>query len=436
VRRPGGLHRLRIHDILGLELPRIRTDRRRQSGSQIEQLGVKLTYTASKEYLQELIAALREQGAPSRPISKAILSELEGIAVSGWVLKSSLEDLVMALDRRLYCYGAGDPDRLIGLFGLRWQQVTFRPKAIASQACLHEALSAGDFAFLLIQLEEMGFQVDPSPLVSRLLSSWKKASMLNQQELVVFWHSKTKGRNFPLRINAAELESETGAFAFADKLESWKTTTGYRVELWGDEEHGVIRLEAHAPRYRNRPAPVETKCPDCGYTYYRGDPESSSDHRKEHRKRMHFLAPVPHAKFLVERETENNPELVTSASPGWKHREMYIRAQAFRREFRYDFVQWQSTGGDNDPMVRGLLFGNEDGAIVGACAFRRRNDLWGLQWVWFSPRHRRQGHLARRWEKLRETFGDFQVETPVSLEMQRFLAKQGDSGLIEGSSRN
>lgn len=342
----------------------------------------------------------------------------------------------MALDRRLYCYGAGDPDRLIGLFGLRWQQVTFRPKSIARQVCFHDALSAGDLAFLLIKLEEMGFQVDPSPLVSRLLPSLKNASILNEQELAVLWYSKTQGRNYPVQIKAAEFEAEARTLAFADKLESWKTTTGYRVELLGDEEHGVIRLEVHAPRYSNRPAPIKTECPDCGITYYRGDPESSSDHRKEHRKRMNCLAPVPHAKFLVARGDENNPELVTSASPGWKHREMYIRAQAFRREFRYDFVQWQSSRGEDDPMVRGFLFGDEDGAIVGACAFRWRNDRWGLQWVWLSPRHRRQGHLARRWQKLRETFGDFQVEAPVSPEMQRFLAKQGDSGLIEGSSRN
>lgn len=397
---------------------------------------MKLPYTASSEYLQELIVALREPGGPSRPISKEIRSELEEIADSGWILKACLEDLVMALDQRLNCYGAGAPDKLIALFGLRWQQVTFRPKAIARQTCFHEALSACDFAFLLIKLEEMGFQVDPSHVVSRLLSRLKKVSMLNQQELVVFWYSKTKGSNFPVRIKAAELEAETRAFAFADKLESWKTTTGRRVELWGDEEHGVIRLEVHAPRYRNRPAPVEKKCPDCGHTYYQGDPESSSYHRKEHRKLMYILAPVPHAKFLAAREAENDPELVTSASPGWKHREMYIRAQAFKQEFRYDFVQWQSPHGDDDPTVRGFLFGDEDGAIVGACAFRRRNDLWGLQWVWLSPRHRRQGHLARRWKKLRATFGDFQVETPVSLEMQSFLAKQGDSGLIEGSSRN
>lgn len=101
-------------------------------------------------------------------------------------------------------------------------------------------------------------------------------------------------------------------------------------------------------------------------------------------------------------------ELVTSISPRWKHKEMYERALLFKRMFRYDFVQWKSREGDNDPDVHGYLFTHDDGTIVGACSFRYRkystNMIWVLDWVWISPKYRRTGELSKRWEYFKKTF--------------------------------
>ena len=111
-----------------------------------------------------------------------------------------------------------------------------------------------------------------------------------------------------------------------------------------------------------------------------------------------------------------------------------IRATFFRREFHYDFVQWGSSKGDNDPGARGFLFADDEDAIVGACVFRLRNQdgekRWGLQWVWVCPRARRSGVLVRRWSAFRKRFADFQVERPVSPAMEAFVLKQGDAALL------
>lgn len=387
-----------------------------------------MAFETTKEHFDQLIHALREERSPRARGSSTAIRILQEIAAKGWAMKHEIEDLLMAMDRRLDCYGAGEPDRLLAMFNLRWGDVAYRPRRLARDVMIFEALPAADCASLLIQLEELGFLVDPAPLTSELLPSLGKRRLLSSAELSVFWYSRTRGRNPPSRVKPH------GAQHGMRPLQSWKTSEGYRVELHGDESGNIVLLEVHAPRFRRRPEPVETVCPDCGLTYRRGDPESSECHRREHRKRMRYLNPQPDVRILEARQSDPDPELVTSLSPPWKHREMYDRAYAFKREFRYDFVQWQSRKGDDDRQAHGYLITDDAGAIVGACTFRWRESRWGLQWVWISPLHRRQGHLGRRWQDFRKRFGDFQVESPVSEAMRAFLARKGDSDLIEGES--
>jgi hypothetical protein len=149
---------------------------------------------------------------------------------------------------------------------------------------------------------------------------------------------------------------------------------------------------------------------------------------------MRILTPAPLPEFTSAKLTDVEPELVTSKSPVWKHREIFARAAFFRREFQYDFVQWESSTGDDDPDVHGFIFADETDAIVGACAFRLRDrngvKRWGLQWVWVCPRAQRTGVLARRWSAFKRRFGVFHVEGPVSRAMESFVVRQGDVGLL------
>ncbi|MEX3983689.1 hypothetical protein AB4Y45_32425 [Paraburkholderia sp. EG287A] len=388
-----------------------------------------MTYTTTPTHLRALATALRTPATP-RALSESTKQALTSAAADGWMFRSALEDTLLAMDRRLDSFGRVDVESLVELFELHWQNVAYRPKKSSTGVMYFQALSACDLAHLLIHLEALGFRIDPELLVTALLPAISQKPLLSRSELTAFWYSATRHRGAPVTVSVATTPRPPGS-----KQEAWKTAADYRVELLSADDGSPVHLTVHAPKYRARPEPIHTICEICGVEYYRGDSESSDDHRREHKKRMRYLAPAPHQQALEAAGTLPGIVLVTSASPAWMHREIYDRAAAFRREFGYDFVQWGSERGEDDPNARGLLFVDENGAIVGACAFRLRewadrDAQWALQWVWFAPSQRRHGHFARHWAALRAEYGDFYIEPPVSDAMQAFLARQGDAHLL------
>lgn len=122
---------------------------------------------------------------------------------------------------------------------------------------------------------------------------------------------------------------------------------------------------------------------------------------------------------------------VTTRSPLKLRRAVWQLAHYFRREFRYDVVQYGFEGRETDTSARAYLWdltdrGDEVHHAVGACCFRWRqySDAppgWALQWIWLHPFERGRGHLKRAWPYFRARFGDFDVEPPVSLAMAGFL---------------
>jgi hypothetical protein len=112
-------------------------------------------------------------------------------------------------------------------------------------------------------------------------------------------------------------------------------------------------------------------------------------------------------------------------------------AKQFRREFHYDFIQFEH----NEEMCNyhkpiedhpiGILFYKEymedEYFIVGGGCFRWRkykdadNPQWALQWIWIHPYERNQGRLSGAYPKLKELLGDFHVEGPLSHAMEGFL---------------
>lgn len=168
-------------------------------------------------------------------------------------------------------------------------------------------------------------------------------------------------------------------------------------------------------------------CPHCRLTYAPEFEEDRRLHRSHHRRivgmKKQAYEPKPIKSFLICLQQEEFPEHVTWLSPRWKHRQMYLRARAFRNEFGYDFIQW-ADGIEKDENAHGFLF-HEDGVIIGACAFRRRRDHWGMQWIWLAPQARRKGILTKWWPRFVKMFGNFDVEQPLSEAMTAFVKKMG-----------
>jgi hypothetical protein len=348
-----------------------------------------------------------------------------------WIFSTDIEDILMLMDSRLDGYQFHIL-KFCRSLEIPVEEIYYRPRAIATGAPAFDGIRTEYFVFLLIQLERLGFEIDVNPYVQQFLPELKKKTktVLSLPELEMLWYNKSrlKQEDMVLCISGAKSNDKPA--------ELLRLPNGFKLSLWTDSEGNPTLLKIRAPKYRERPRPTTVICENCGLEWTKGDPESSMVHRKEHKKIMSYLDPVPRTEMLAELDQNGlAAELVATTSPKWKHSEIYVRARAFKREMGYDFIQWQSETGDDDPDVQGFLFTDSKGAIVGACAFRHRNiagqPKWGLQWIWICPRERRNGHLTRSWKQLRQRFGDFVVESPVSPAMRTFLEKQGDTVLMQ-----
>jgi hypothetical protein len=124
---------------------------------------------------------------------------------------------------------------------------------------------------------------------------------------------------------------------------------------------------------------------------------------------------------------------VRSHAPAAVRRAIYTCALYFRREFRYDFVQYSER--EEEPSARAFLwYGGPEYSgrchAWGACCFRWRTytsctPLWALQWVWLHPYLRTQGLLRGTWPYFLKRFGWFDVEPPYSPGMRAFLRTVG-----------
>lgn len=313
------------------------------------------------------------------------------------------------------------------------EDIAFKPKKISNGASVYKALRLEYFVLLLIQLERTGFLTEPGRFVEILLPSinTKSKTILSSAELEIFWYSK-----FQHKCADVILYTEKPLWHEA-LIEKFKGFNGFKFSFYQNQKDPEIQmLSIRAPKFRESPRPRQVNCSICGLEWYKGDPESSLNHRREHKRRLTWLNPAPLAKMLHELLMDSkSAEEVNYKSPRWKHKEMYNRALAFKREFHYDFIQWDK-GGTEDKDAHGFLLTGKSGEIVGACAFRNRlqkdnSYRWGLQWIWICPIERGKGHLSKRWSMFRERFGDFLVESPVSDGMKAFLEKQGDLKLMK-----
>lgn len=371
-----------------------------------------------KELLSFLWMELNTESRGGRPWVGDRLS-LE-IAADGWATRADTEDVLGAYDDRLYRL---DVWGLADYLDSPRRYVYPKPRFLTATVLGREVIHATDAAAILVFLEQLGFDVDATPMVDALLPTIQDKEHLTTSEFDLLVYSKRKGRHL------VEFSSSLGPGRLEER--HLRTTNGCRIRaILVDGQ--PYKLVVKGPKYR-KPRPREpVTCSYCGCNYMTGDPEENAAHLSYHAKVRRVLDPQPLRRFLETMEAAvPNAEWVTATSPVWKHREIYRRACQFRREMQFDFVQWgKDTVKDTDPDVRGFLFPDDSGvfpvgAIVGACAFRRREDHWAMQWMWLAPKVRRHGILARRWPLFIERFGDFVVEAPLSDAMQAFVRRHG-----------
>ena len=399
-----------------------------------------MDYFLTSAELESIISGLQSPISRRTPYlaEKCILK----VAENGYASYSDIEDIIYHSDDRINrITGVMSLERWCDLFSVSTRTYYSKPRKQQQSAWGCQGVSTADLAFLLIYLERIGYSVEPLPLIIALKGNLERRSFITDSELQILWYDATRHKSAPVVLRVNRDEVGTGW-----KEEKFKTTTGYKVEVIRNDQEKPILLTVKGPKYRRRPDPIRTVCDICGWEWCRGDPESSALHRREHARRLKYLDPKPHPRLSQKLQGGHHLCPVTTDSPRWMHKEIYLRALAFKREFNYDFTQWESPKGDTDPHVRGYLFVNPNSIIVGACALRWREHeksfFWGLQWIWMSPTYRRKGILARHWPALRKSHGVFLVEAPISDEMMSFLEKYEDKGLTnldtvrEGASQD
>ena len=124
--------------------------------------------------------------------------------------------------------------------------------------------------------------------------------------------------------------------------------------------------------------------------------------------------------------------LVDKNQPMSIHKAVEQLAYYFKREGRFDFVQYTANEDKNSKNSNAYIWIDtdwEDTFAVGACAFRFLGDVgqiknWSLQWAWMHPYYRCKGLLTGAWSSFVEYYGkDFDIELPLSHEMECFLKK-------------
>lgn len=122
----------------------------------------------------------------------------------------------------------------------------------------------------------------------------------------------------------------------------------------------------------------------------------------------------------------------------------------FRREFGYDFVQYQATECHHDWSLakdRVLVFAKKSVntsfedvfCFFGAVSVRwikwsNAPPSWSIEWVWFHPYERGKGHMTKAWPFILQMFPEPSVAPPISPAMKSFLVKVGYTKPLGGTA--
>lgn len=375
------------------------------------------------DVLKKLVELLKEQATPPKE-RKFLLPQEQDFIASGFIYFHDMEDYICSTENRGSYRLSSLIKALIEYYDIPLRNVYQKPRFAYSSPSGHEAIEIFDAAALLINLEDLGFQLSLAPLVKRLARKLKNKNVLTESELSVWSYEKLKDRaQVTIR---SDVEMAPGLW----NEDVFKSATGHRYKAISTKGK-LYKLEVKGPKIRNLKPRIDTTCDYCGLRYEKGDLESSLNHRSEHSRLKRILEPKPKRQFAQRLLRHKNPELVDGKSPFWMHQEVRERAASFRREFHYDFLQWNGSSSKKaTPNFQGYLFTDHTGklptgTIVGACAFAFRQERWSLDWIWVIPSMRRHGVLLNRWPTFLERYGDFDIEHPLSDAMEAFVYQHG-----------
>lgn len=374
--------------------------------------------------LTVLCTLLKESVQPSRPPTKLIAFERR-LLEDGMTMSTPLGDYLILSERRGYNAIERLFEDMLEPLEIPKQWVYISPEFPEDEVSGYPGLTAVDAVALLIKLEHLGLQVHPQNLVATLAPKLEKKRFLTQSELLIVRYGQDR------RKQRITLSADLGSVGSDVSTTQDTDANGYQITMtWAGNV--AIKVQVQGPDYVEPLLQELVTCEYCKHEYLTNSSIDARIHASEHEWTEQLFDPVPDELFAERLASDAQADLVDSNSPLWMHEAVFQRARAFRREFRYDRVQWD--GSIERPASEewhGYLFAGDDkGIIAGACGFYheesgREAGQWGLHWIWLAPKYRRAGILKARWSDFLNLYGDFYIEPPLSEAMQGFLRKHG-----------
>lgn len=192
----------------------------------------------SRASLAKLVGLLEEEKVwPSSQIPRT--EHLE-IFKSGWAAKHSLEDLLYETSSKSELF-IRDTDRLtefLESYGISYESRFERPQEGQDSVVGVRYVRAADAASFMIQIERLGFAVDPAPLVKCLRPAILKQAYVTSSELSVLWFEEQRHKSSPASIWVRDTAPKSSR--------SFSTVTGYRACALSDDD-GVVALRVQSP---------------------------------------------------------------------------------------------------------------------------------------------------------------------------------------------
>ena len=180
---------------------------------------------------------LQKAGAGSRIAHHSILKD-------GWAMDVDVQDLLVETDDRAdsVCRSQGF-DFILAPLGLHYFARFRGPVPTPRELDGHKAMRAADIAVYLMEVERLGFSVDPEPLVAGLLPVLTDQRYLTNSEVSVMWYKSQRHKLGSVFVRVPDT-SPTSATTIV-------TASGYRITALCEEGYPVT-LRADPPRQKNK----------------------------------------------------------------------------------------------------------------------------------------------------------------------------------------
>lgn len=160
--------------------------------------------------ISRTIDSLTSERSPSASRAGFAAEAVERALAERWITLVKADDVIWSWDP---APGVLRIERWCAVFGIPVRHVFDKPRGRMATGAT--AMAVADFAMLLIELERMGYRIDPTPLTTPLRAQLDRAARLTEAELAVLWFDQERNRMPPKFFRCPLAEAVTSTHRIA-----------------------------------------------------------------------------------------------------------------------------------------------------------------------------------------------------------------------------